>query len=202
MAVKYDFKKNPFAKEGDERILYLGIVVSGTKDTDDIVAEIADHTSFSEGCVQGVMKELSNYIVRYLKQGYNVKINDLGSFSVTLTSRPVTDKSEIRAASIDFDKVNFRPTPDLIKRIRYQAHFERAKYGFRNSSQKYTKEERLQILRAYLKEHESISRLEYSNLTGVLRSTAARDLEAWENEKLIIRLGRYVHARFTWKKEI
>lgn len=196
MAAKYDFKSNPFVKDGEKQVLYPSIVVSGTKTTDDIVADISTHSSFSPGCVEGVLTELTNYIIHHLREGYNVKIDDLGSFSVTLASRPVTDKSEIRSASVDFDKVCFRATPDLVKYVRSGARLERAHYGFSESASGRTKEERLAMLKDYLGKHDSISRLAYCELTGLLRSTASRELEAWSEAGIIVKHGRYANARF------
>lgn len=196
MSVKYDFKTNPFVKEGEKQVLYPSIVVAGTKTTDDIVADIAKHSVFSPGCVQGVLSELSDYIVQQLREGYIVKIDELGSFSATLTSRRITEKSEIRAASITFDKVHFRAAPCFLKSVRNGVHLERARYGFNESLSLLTKEERLEVVKRYLQEHEFMTRLVYSELTGLLRSSAARELDSWVAEGILVKRGRRAQTQF------
>lgn len=180
-------------KDG-KRILYPGVVVAGTWTTDDIVDTIAQRSSFSSGCVKGVVEELSNFIVNELRNGYNVKIDELGTFSLSLSSREVTDKTEIRSASIEIEKVNFRPVPDLARRIGCKARLERAECGFAKSSKKYSKAERWVLLKEYLEAHGAITRLAYSELTGLVRSTAARELKRWMEEGILDTKGRHSHA--------
>ncbi|WP_455674946.1 HU family DNA-binding protein [Phocaeicola sp.] len=199
MAIKYDFKANQFVKEGDKKVLYPCVVVSRTMTTEDMVADIAKHTTFSAGCVEGVLAEVNNYITDRLREGYNVRIDDLGTFSLSLSSRPVTNKDEIRAASIELDKVNFRPVPDLIKEVRYGAEFERAENGFKESSVKYTKAQRLELLKKYLEREGSITLKEYIRLTGLARSTASREMKAWEETGDIDSRGRHSHVEYILK---
>lgn len=97
MAAKYDFKTSPDVQGKKEQpTLYPQIVVSGTKD----------------------LKELAKEIANYLADGYNVKLGELGTFSATLTCRKVTDKREIRAASVHFDNIKFKPTRRFRKEVR------------------------------------------------------------------------------------
>lgn len=193
MAIKYDFKANPFIKEGEKKVLYPSVVVRGVMTTEDMVTAIAKHTAFSSGCVEGVLAEVSNYIVEVLQSGYNVRIDELGTFSLSLSSRPVTDKSEIRAQSIQVDKVNFRPVPGLIKSVRTEVELERAEYGFNESSNRYTKEQRLDLLKKYLKQEGSITLKSFIQLTGLARTTASRELKAWEEAGILNTKGRHSH---------
>ena len=45
--------------------------------------------------------------------GYNVELEGIGTFSVSLKSRPVMEKNEIRAESIHFKDVKFRSSKEL-----------------------------------------------------------------------------------------
>ena len=84
--------------------------------------------------------------------------------SLALSSREVTDRKEIRAASVRIKKVNFRPVPELVKRVRLDTDILRAEFGFLPTGKKYTKEERWKLLEAYLK-----TRFHYtSGLFGML----------------------------------
>lgn len=154
MAAKYDFKTSPDIQgEKEQPTLYPQIVVSGTKNLKDLAKDIARRSTVHEGTVVGLLCDLESIIANYLADGYNVKLGELGTFSTTLTCRKVTDKSEIRAASVHFDNIKFKPTRKFRKEVRSKGKLERAEYGFRTSSTRYSAEERFVRLTNYLKEH-------------------------------------------------
>lgn len=183
MAAKYDFKTSPDIQgEKEQPTLYPQIVVSGTKNLKDLAKDIARRSTVHEGTVVGLLCDLESIIANYLADGYNVKLGELGTFSATLTCRKVTDKSEIRAASVHFDNIKFKPTRKFRKEVRSKGKPERAKYGFRTSSTRYSAEERFVRLTNYLKEHSIITCKEYCALTGLLKTKAGSELRQWSSE--------------------
>ena len=195
MTAKYDFKTSPDIQgDKEQATLYPQIVVSGTKDLTDLAKEIARRSTIKEGTVMGLFCDLENIIANYLADGYNVKLGELGTLSATLTCRKVADKREIRAASVHFDNVKFKPTRQFRKEIRAKGELERAEYGFRVSSSQYSEEERFALLTVYLKEHSVINCKEYCKLTGLLKTKAGMELRRWDNEKKIVREGRAPHV--------
>lgn len=191
MAAKYDFKTSPDIQgEKEQPTLYPQIVVSGTKNLKDLAKDIARRSTVHEGTVVGLLCDLESIIANYLADGYNVKLGELGTFSATLTCRKVTDKSEIRAASVHFDNIKFKPTRKFRKEVRSKGKLERAEYGFRTSSTRYSAEERFVRLTNYLKEHSIITCKEYCALTGLLKTKAGSELRQWSSEKKIERNGR------------
>ncbi len=197
MSIRYDFKENPFKEEDGKRVLYPSVVVKETLDTEKITASIARHSAYTKATLSGVVNEVIDEIVERLQNGYNVKIDGLGTFSLSLSAREVTDRDEIRSPSIHIERVNFRPANDLAKRVRSKATIERAEYGFRPSSKENTKEERWALLAAYLQEHGSITRLHYSELMGLARSTASLELKKWAEEKRLVRDGKHSHVVYS-----
>lgn len=184
MAAKYDFKTSPDIQgEKEQPTLYPQIVVSGTKNLKDLAKDIARRSTVHEGTVVGLLCDLESIIANYLADGYNVKLGELGTFSATLTCRKVTDKSEIRAASVHFDNIKFKPTRKFRKEVRSKGKLERAEYGFRTSSTRYSAEERFVRLTNYLKEHSIITCKEYCALTGLLKTKAGSELRQWSSEK-------------------
>ena len=180
MAAKYDFKTSPDIQgEKEQPTLYPQIVVSGTKNLKDLAKDIARRSTVHEGTVVGLLCDLESIIANYLADGYNVKLGELGTFSATLTCRKVTDKSEIRAASVHFDNIKFKPTRKFRKEVRSKGKLERAEYGFRTSSTRYSAEERFVRLTNYLKEHSIITCKEYCALTGLLKTKAGSELRQW-----------------------
>ena len=188
-------KRHPtYRGRSEEVTLYPQLVVSGTKDLTDLAKEIARRSTIKEGTVMGLFCDLENIIANYLADGYNVKLGELGTLSATLTCRKVADKREIRAASVHFDNIKFKPTRKFRKEVRSKGKLERAEYGFRTSSTRYSAEERFVRLTNYLKEHSIITCKEYCALTGLLKTKAGSELRQWSNEKKIERDGRAPHV--------
>lgn len=60
--------------------------------------------------VVGIMQAISNALGDWLAEGYNVELDELGFFSTTLKcTRPAIQKKDIRAESVRFETVKFRP---------------------------------------------------------------------------------------------
>ena len=91
MDIKYDFKANPFKEKDGKPVLYPAVVVKETITTDHIVKELSKHSAYSAGCVVGVLQEVADMVVSHLRQGKNVRLDGLGTFSLALSSREVTD---------------------------------------------------------------------------------------------------------------
>lgn len=204
MNAQYDLKPGlgPQETEG-EPVLYPRLVPHGTKTLKDIMHHARMHTGLNASTVQGVVTFLEDVLAEYLAEGYNVKLGNIGTFSTTLKSRKVTAKEEIRAKSIHFDNVSFRAAKELKKSINLQMKLERVSphKAFRTSSNEYTAEERFRLLADYLDKHGYITRSEYSELTGLLKTKAAAELKGWYQEKKIDKDGRVPHIIYK-KKEV
>ena len=204
MAAQYDLKKSvrPKGKE-DETILYPKLVPHGTRTLRDIMKETAIGSGLNPAIVQGVVMMLEGKLAKYLADGYNVKLGNIGTFSATLKSRKVANKDEIRAKSIHFDNVHFKAAKELKKQINLQMKLERVSpyRAFKTSSDEYTLDERFQLLLEYLDKHGFITRSQYSELTGVLKTKAAAELRQWYQEGKIDKEGRAPHIIYK-KKEL
>ena len=196
MAAQYDLKKSvrPKGKE-DETVLYPKVVPYGTKTLKNIMKDASKYTGLNPSTVQGVVTFLEDMVAEYLANGYNVKLGNIGTFSASLTSRKVTDKKEIRSNSIHFDNVHFKAAKELKYSIDRQMKLERVapNRAFKTSSEEYTPEERFLLLQTYLDKHGFITRAQYSELTGVLKTKAAAELRQWSEEGKIDRQGRAPH---------
>ena len=204
MIAQYDLKPglSPQGKEG-EQILYPKLVAYGTKDLKDILKHASMHTGLNAATVQGVVTFLEDVLAEYLASGYNVKIGNIGTFSASLKSRKVTTKEEIRAKSIHFDNVRFKAAKELKKEIARQMKLERvdAYRAFKTSSDEYSPEERFQLLCNHLDKHGYITRKDYSELTGLLKTKASIELKKWYLEGKIDKDGRAPHIVYK-KKEV
>lgn len=202
MAAQYDLKPGlgPQEVEG-EPVLYPKLVPYGTKNIKDIMKHASLHTGLNASTVLGVVTFLEDVLAEYLAAGYNVKLGNIGTFSATLTSRKVTAKEEIRAKSIHFDNVSFRAAKELKKAVSQQMKLERVSpyRAFKTSSNEYSPEERFQLLSNYLDTNGYITRSQYSELTGLLKTKAAGELRKWYQEGKISKEGRVPHIIYKKK---
>ena len=204
MKAKYDFRVMPNMQGAEEEnILYPQLVTEGTKTLKDIMYHASHHSGLSESAVVGVMTFLEDVLAEYLASGYNVKLGEIGTFSVSLKSRKVKDKKEIRAQSVHFDNVNFKASKKLRSAINAKMYLERVEPNrcFRTSSSKYTAEERFELLTGYLKQNGFINCKTYAQLTGLLKGKATSELRQWYYERKIDKEGRVPHIIYVSKKE-
>lgn len=196
MAAQYDLKPGlgPQETEG-QPVLYPKLVAYGTKNLKDIMNHASMHTGLNPSTVLGVVTFLEDVLAEYLAAGYNVKLGNIGTFSATLKSRKVTSKEEIRSKSIHFDNVSFRAAKELKKGVNRQMQLERVSpyRAFKTSSTEYTEDERFQLLMTHLDKHGYITRADYSELTGLLKTKAAGELRKWYFERKIDKEGRAPH---------
>ena len=204
MTAQYDLKPGlgPDSVEGTP-VLYPRLVPHGTKTMKDILKDAAIGSGLNPAVAQGVVTMLESKLAQYLADGYNVKLGNIGTFSATLSSRQVKSKEEIRAQSIHFDNVHFRAAKELKKEIGLQMKLERVSpyKQFKASSDEHTADERYQLLTAYLDKHGFITRSDYSELTGLLKTKASTELKKWYQEKRIDKDGRAPHIIYK-KREV
>ena len=203
MIAQYDLKPglSPQGKEG-ETVLYPKLVTYGTLNLKDILKHASMHTGLNAATVQGVVTFLEDVLAEYLASGYNVKLGNISTFTASLKSRNVNSKEEIRAKSIHFDNVKFKATKELKKSIGQQMKLERVEVyrAFKASSDEYSPKERFQLLTNHLDKNGYITRSEYSELTGLLKTKAAGELRQWYQEGRIDKDGRAPHI--VYKKKL
>lgn len=191
MAAEYDFQRRPNPKgDGELQPLYPRIVNKGTISMERLTQDISGMSSFTPGDVKGVMALIEDRISYYLSEGHHVQLGNIGYFSASLKARPVMDPKEIHAQTIFFGKVNLRISPDFRKRC--AGFVERAKYGFRKSSE-LTGAERYRRLLVFLETHPFITRQDYSGITGLLKNKALKDLNLLVEKGYLCAVGRGSH---------
>ena len=101
MSVQYKLVRtpNPHAKEGDttQQPLHARVVTCGTVSTSDLAKRVTEASSFTSADIIGCLQALKDQMVNYLQMGYNVELEGLGTFSLSLTSKPIMDKKQTRA---------------------------------------------------------------------------------------------------------
>lgn len=186
MCARYRMVRNPNPTgENKKQALHPRVVPYGTLHTDDLIEEASERSSMSSGDIKGVLQVLADVMADRLNQGYNVEIENFGFFSVSLTSRPVMDKKEIRSESIHFRNVNFR-CGKYLKRKLNNMRLERMPEG---KGVLPPFEERFRRLTTYLEKHHFITCGDYRGLTGCSKYRALEDLNRLIGEGKLVKKG-------------
>ena len=174
MSAEYDFYKNPIPKGSNRKPrLHARIVPRGVITTEMLSEEIHDASSLTTGDVEATITMLSKAIIRNLKQGKRIHIKGWGYLEMTLQCPPIKDPKEIRAESIQFKSVAFRPEIALKKELS-TTRFVRAAH--KNHSKSRSETEIDNLLTIYFSTHEYITRLEFQQVCRFTKGTANRRL--------------------------
>lgn len=174
MSAEYDFYKNPIPSGSNRKPrLHARIVPRGTIGTEQLAEDVHSRCSLTTADVMAALLSLSDIIIERLKDGERIYIKGLGYFQMTIKCPPVKTAKEIRAESIQFKSVAFRPEAELKKELS-TTQFVRAKY--KNHSNKYSEIEVDGLLTSYFLKHDYILRIEFQQLCGFTKGTANRRL--------------------------
>lgn len=164
MTAIYKMEQNPPKKgSGKKVVLHPRIVPWDTVSTDRLIEEASSRSTYTSGDLKGAVRLLSDMLKEKLRDGYNVYLDGIGYFSVSLKSRPVEDKKELRSESVHFKNVNFRCCAGLkheLKTMPVERYKEPKVTDF-------SQEEKESRLLRYLERHAYITTLAYQGLNGL-----------------------------------
>lgn len=174
MCARYRMVRNP-NPTGDKKkqALHPRVVPYGTIRTNDLIEEAEARSGMSGADLKGALRVIADVMASRLDQGYNVELEELGFFSVSLSSRPVMDKKDIRSESIHFKNVNFRCGKYLKNKLKTM-DLERMPEG-KGVLPPFG--ERVRRLTEYLEKHHYITCGDYRELTGCSKYRALEDLK-------------------------
>lgn len=173
MPAIYKMKENPPKSRKDKKVvLHPRVVPKGTMDTQSMIALASDRSTFTPGDLEGALRLFSDLLGEMLKSGYNVKLDGIGYFSVSLQSRPVADKKELRSESVHFKNVNFRCCAELKKRLKTM-ELSRLKEPKKAD---YAVEERERRVLGYLERHPYLTTMNYRGLNACSDYQARKEL--------------------------
>ena len=186
MCARYRLVRNPDPTgKHKKQALHPRVVPYGTLRVNDLMYQVESRSGLSAGDVKGVLQTLADVMADQLEEGYIVELEGIGFFSLSLSSRPVMDKSEIRSESIHFRSVNFRCGKYLKKKLKTM-HLERMP---ETQSTLPSFEERLRRLTNHLNTHHYITCGDYRELTGCSKYRALQDLNKLIDEGKLAKHG-------------
>lgn len=189
MSARYNMFENP-PQEGDEgkRMLHPRLVVNGTVSAEEFIKLAGSTSSIKTADLKGAFDLISGTLASYLAAGYNVELEGLGIFSLSLKSRPVEKKEDIHAQSIDLGAIHFRASPDLRRNVKHMMVLERVDNNPKKMT--FTIEERESRMKWYFDRNRFITCRVYASLNHCSRTKALDDLNLFREQGKIERKGR------------
>ena len=184
MTAHYKLVRNPkpIAENSDKsQPLHPRFVALGTLRQEEFIEAAKERSSFSSADIKGVLQLCQDVAVDYLRQGYNVELEGIGTLSVALKSRPEMEKEKIRSASIRFKDVRFRSSKalrDALKDMKLMRDPEKV-----SDPSSLTAKECERLLFEYLSTHPFILRKEYMQLCQCSKTKALQDLRKYVIEE-------------------
>lgn len=182
--LKYILQELPEWRDGQKSV-YPKLLVYNQIGNDKIVDAFQEFGQLQSGPVTGVLSTLPVILQRFLTEGHTVKIDGLGTFSLSLEfddEKPteITGKGEETGyRHVRVKNINFSPDRKFLRNVQAEAEAERAESEVRRVEKSpYTREERLQRALNHLQTHSFITLNEYANMNGLKRTAASLELNS------------------------
>ena len=168
-----------------ERRVYPKMVTNRQLGTKEFIEKMRSHNhAISESVVTAVLTDVADYLGEMLAMGYTVKLDDIGTFSLSLDfddEKPVEmqgDDDKMLHRKVKVKDVNYKSDPELVKRVNRDIELKRDMGGVsRLYKQRYTLEERIERGRQLLEKQSFFTLQEYANLNNLSRTTASLELK-------------------------
>jgi predicted histone-like DNA-binding protein len=126
MAFRYRIKTKR-SGIGEKTAKYYAVPVrSGEISTRQLAKDLTKISSLSEGDVYSALIGLSGLVEKYLQEGYSVRLDNLGLFSISATSDGFDTPEECTPHRVKANKICFRAEKELKSNLKY-VRFEREK---------------------------------------------------------------------------
>ena len=205
---KYKLQEMPDMDESGKRRVYPKMVINRTLDTKDLIEKMKLYRrAFSPSIIEGVVMDLEDMLVEVLSMGYNVKLDGIGAFSLSLgfeDEKPTEIQEEgdkMLYRKVGVKGVNFKVAPEMVKRIRRETDLERDMGGVTFLKKKlYTREERIARALQVIERNGYITLTDYAYINNLNRCTASKELREITSDKSSPIDGRGSGSHKVWVK--
>lgn len=184
---KYKLQEMPdLRNEGKQRV-YPKMVVNKTMNREEFIKRMQDyHGGTAPGIVEAVLINVEEMLVRMLSMGYNVKLGNLGTYSLSLEfedEKPremQADSDKMLYRKVGVKDVNINASAELVKEVKLETDhdLERDMGGVsRLYKKEYNQEERIARALEMIDRDGFITLNDYANLNNLSRAIASRELK-------------------------
>lgn len=182
---KYYLQEMPNLDKQGKRRVYPKLSAIRTMTTDDLIKQIQSyHRGVSPAIIGSVVTSLTDTLKRMLSMGYNVSIDDLGLFSLSLrfedekTREMKSDNDKMSYRKVGIKDINFTASKDALKDLRRMTDLEREMQGVRNIRKiDTTLDERIAMALSHIDAHGFLTLGDYVRLTNLSRAAASLELK-------------------------
>lgn len=190
MAIPFEFYANPNPDPEAPKRYHPRVVAKGTVSLKEIVETVSGRCTLSAADLHAAVTAIEQVVSENLANGFRVRLDGLGSFSLTLSSPEIDDPSKVRAQSVSIKSVVFSPEKAFVSHSQSK--------GFERSAEKphsadVTIEQIKEVIGEYLKEKPFVRRADIERLLGLTKSTAQRVIKTLTAEGFLSNISGDQH---------
>lgn len=184
---KYKLQEMSDVHHTGKRKVYPKMVVNRTLSRKEFIERMQGyHRGISASTTEAVLMDVEDMLVEMLSMGYNVNLEGLGTFSLSLgfeDDKPTEmqgDDDKMTYRKVGVRDVNFKASPDFIKSVKQVADrdLERDMGGVKLIlKKKYTREERIARALDVIDENGFIGLTDYAYINNLSRTAASLELK-------------------------
>lgn len=184
---KYKLQEMPDVHNTGKRKVYPKIVTNRTLSRKEFIKRMQGyHRGISESTTEAVLLDVADMLVEMLSMGYNVNLEGIGTFSLSLgfeDDKPTEMQSEedkMTYRKVGVKDINFKASPEFIKEVKRETDcgLERDMGGVKViRKQLYSKEERIARALEVIEANGLITLSDYAYINNLSRTAASLDLK-------------------------
>ena len=170
------------------------------------------HRGISESATEAVLIDVADMLVEMLSMGYNVNLEGIGTFSLSLgfeDDKPTEMQSEedkMTYRKVGVKDINFKASPEFIREVKRETDrdLERDMGGVKViRKQLYSREERIARALEVIEANGLITLSDYAYINNLSRTAASLELKELTDDKTspIGSMGRGSHKVWVKRKE-
>ena len=184
---KYKLQEMPDVHNTGKRKVYPKIVTNRTLSRKEFVKKMQGyHRGISESTTEAVLMDVADMLVKMLSMGYNVNLEGLGTFSLSLgfeddkptEMQSADDKMTYRKVGVK--DINFKASPELVREVKRETDrdLERDMGGVNViRKQLYSREERIARALEVIEDNGFITLSDYASINNLSRTSASLELK-------------------------
>lgn len=182
---KYKLQEMPDMNESGKRKVYPKMVINRTLNLEDLTEKMkSHHRAFSPSTIEAVVMDLEDMMVEVLSMGYNVKLDGIGTFSLSLgfeDEKPTEMQEEgdkMLYRKVGVKNVNFKVDPEMLLQLRKETDLEREMSGVKVIKKNlFSKEERIARALQVIERDGYITLTDYAHINNLSRTAASAELK-------------------------
>ena len=184
---KYKLQELTDMRNEGKRRIYPKIVTNRTLSRKEFVKKMQGyHRGISESTTEAVLMDVADMLVEMLSMGYNVNLEGIGTFSLSLgfkDDKPTEmqgEEDKMAYRKVGVKDINFKASPELLKSVKQETDrdLERDMGGVKViRKQLYSREERIAHALEVIEANGFITLSDYAYINNLSRTAASLELK-------------------------